>query len=252
MTKRSSARDGRSRRNRYLKNLTLSFLGLIILPSLLLWPVSVNPEQQIEFFSTQIWFDQNVIYDLDSLTALYGEKKDLPRGFEKQSLLALSRFPELRDTRITFKVSPALIPVACRPNYFSLFKGQQNRRYNVWISSKSRMVPEGVLLHNLPFNAQVSMLAHELGHTYYYEKLSIAEFIKFGFCYLVNSNYRAKHERTTDKLVISRGLGKGLLENAEFIRDHPETSDYFSEEGNFLDTYYLTPTEILHILENYR
>jgi hypothetical protein len=49
---------------------------------------------------------------------------------------------------------------------------------------------EPILLRSLPFDAQVGVLAHELGHIVYYEHLNTLQFGKWGINYLRNDDFR--------------------------------------------------------------
>ena len=47
----------------------------------------------------------------DVLLIEFGNNKQLPIGFELQTLLALRHYPELRDTKINFIVNDVSIPI---------------------------------------------------------------------------------------------------------------------------------------------
>jgi hypothetical protein len=101
----------------------------------------------------------------DSLRALYGKNKQLIPAYELQILLALSHYPELRKISIHFYEEEALIPLASRPEPLQMLKPKQNWQYNVIISTKSIESLEPILVKNLPFEAQVGIIGHELAHT---------------------------------------------------------------------------------------
>ena len=54
--------------------------------------------------------------DLAELKIKYGNKKTLPIGFEQQTLIALSYFPELVDIKIKFRFKNRITPLATRPS----------------------------------------------------------------------------------------------------------------------------------------
>ncbi len=175
---------------------------------------------------------------LDSLKAAFGKNKILPEGYELQALLALSHYPELRDVQIEFVLTETLIPLASRPKVFTKLSKAEKHKYEVIISTKSAAAMEDILLKSLPFNAQVGVLGHELGHTVYYLDRGFWDVLKIGINYLF-PRYRAKFEKDTDRRTIKHGLGKQLYDWAEFIRRGPE-----QEGDSFVDKYYLTPAEI--------
>lgn len=179
-------------------------------------------------------------HSLDSLTAEYGYRKELPEGFELQTLLALRHYPELKNTHIKFIVKRAFIPLASRPAMFSLLRKRDQRTYRVIISDKSLPQMESVLLKNLPFNAQIAIIGHELAHAVEYETLNSYKLSAVGLMYLVGS-FRASMEKGTDLRTIEHGLGWQLLEYAEHVRKVSGTN---SKQVDFMDKYYMNPDEI--------
>lgn len=175
---------------------------------------------------------------LDSLKALYSRNKELPKGYELQTLLALSHYPELKDVSIRFIQEEAWMPLTSRPEPMSLFGKKESRRYTIIISTKSLEEFEPVLLQNVPFNAQVGIIGHELAHTVSYLDKSLWELIIIGINY-VFPDFRARFEKNTDRRTIAHGLGWQLLHYTEYSKHvlHPEDMAFF-------DSYYLTPTLI--------
>jgi len=55
------------------------------------------------------------------------------------------------------------------------------------------------------------LLAHELSHAEYYNKLSFLNYIAFIIKYTLSKRYRIKTERETDITTIRKGFGKDLL-----------------------------------------
>lgn len=185
---------------------------------------------------------------IDSLNAIYGQNKILPEGYELQTLLALSHYPELKDVHVEFVQTETLIPLSSRPEIFTKMKGAKKHKYLVVISTKSTANLEAVLLKNLPFNAQVGVLGHELGHTVYYLDKGFWDVLKIGISYLF-PGYRAKFEKDTDRRTIRHGLGVQLLDWAQYIRQK-EDKEKRGEGDDFLDKYYLTPVEINTAIES--
>jgi len=182
---------------------------------------------------------------LDSLKALYGEHKDLPPGLELQTLLALSHYPELKGVRIRFLVKNSFIPLSSRPYVVSLFQKRVKREYQVVISDKSLEAMDPVLAKNLPFNAQVAIIGHELAHTSHYQQMNIYQVQFSGIAYFCPL-FRAWFEKGTDRRTIEHGLGTELLEYAVYVRNIYESKE---QQVNFMDRYYLNPAEIKAIIE---
>ena len=182
---------------------------------------------------------------IDSLISELGYRKELAEGFELQTLLALRHYPELKNTHIKFIIKKAFIPLASRPSMFSLLRQGDRRTYRVIISDKSLPQMDAVLLKNLPFNAQVAIIGHELAHAAEYETLNSYQLSAVGLLYFSGS-FRASMEKGTDKRTIEHGLGWQLLEYAEHVR---EVSGSNKKQIDFMDKFYMNPEEIRTLIE---
>ncbi|HET6245315.1 MAG: hypothetical protein H0V01_04320 [Bacteroidetes bacterium] len=133
------------------------------------------------------------------------DNKMMPEKFESACLLALSYYPELKREKISFVYTKGAYSMAARPDPFSLlFSSRKNRQYYIYINTESKN--KGLLLSDIPFNAQVGIVGHELAHILYYTKTSSWRIILDGILYYSKS-FRAKFEQDTDKVAIDRGLG---------------------------------------------
>lgn len=228
--------------------ITLSVFALFLLLVFLLGDAS--GQEEAHAFSQQVvqqYKAEDFVGKLDSLNALYGKNKKLPEGYEIQALLALSHYPELKDVPIEFVLKKTLIPLASRPKVFTKLAGKPKQAYSVIISTGSTENLNKIILENLPFNAQIGVLGHELGHTIFYQDKGFFDILKIGICYLFNG-YRATFERDTDKRTIAHGLGPQLYDWAKFIREQDDNNKR-GEGDDFLDKYYLTPKEIAELME---
>ncbi|MFN7118314.1 MAG: hypothetical protein ACK4TA_16050 [Saprospiraceae bacterium] len=178
----------------------------------------------------------------------FGKKKVLLPGFELQTLLALSYYPELRDVEIQFIYKKAWIPLSSRPYLPSMFQKRDKWIYRIIVSSESAAGMEPILLKNLPFNAQVGILAHELGHTLHYQKYGFWQMLKFALLYAFDADFRATHERSTDEQVVYHSLGWQLFDYAKFVRTDPSTVAGYESSKDFLDKYYLTPANVMEVM----
>ena len=184
-------------------------------------------------------------HSIDSLVSELGYRKELPEGFELQTLLALRHYPELKNTHVKFIVKKAFIPLASRPATFSLLRKREHRTYRVIISDQSLPQMESVLLKNLPFNAQVAIIGHELAHTVEYETFNSYQISAVGLLYFFGS-FRASMEKGTDRRTIEHGLGWQLLEYAEHVR---EVSGSNKKQIEFMDKFYMNPQEIRKVMD---
>ena len=102
-----------------------------------------------------------------------------------------------------------------------------------------------ILLRSLPFDAQVGILAHELGRVAYYHQLNTLQIAKWGINYLLNDDFRSRHERTTDLMPIYHGLGSQIYQYAWYVRNDPSCKPIYDQIGKqFVDKYYMTDREI--------
>lgn len=177
----------------------------------------------------------------------FGQGKQLPPGYELQTLLALSHYPELRDVEIRFIVDDVSIPLSSRPHWASMLRSAPNRTYLVVIDDTTEGNREALLLKNQPFNAQVGIIGHELAHTAYYLDRSFFGILADAACQL--SDCRINFERETDKRLITYGLGWQRYDHATFVRMRLRSP---SEEASTMEGgggAYMSPAEILSLIE---
>lgn len=211
----------------------------------------VDPEQEIPDFEPYHFADTlaNRGYDLDSLKAIIGDNKGLPEGFEVAAAIAYSAFPQLKDVKIDMVLQPKGAPMESSLNVWTLLiPGRKNRQYRILLNDADETYFDPILLRALPFDAQVGILAHELGHVVYYHKLNIFQFGKWGLRYLKSAEFRATHERTTDLMPVYYGLGSQIYQYAYFVRKDPTCVAFYEEGKDFMDKYYMTDEEILEVI----
>ncbi|WMJ74898.1 hypothetical protein RCC89_17270 [Cytophagaceae bacterium ABcell3] len=154
--------------------------------------------------------------EIDYVIKEYGQKKDIPDEFREQIATALLYFPELKDTRISFRIYDASSPLLARPTFFSaVFRNARRRHYIIGISNDQNMAP--VLLENLHLDAQIGVLGHELAH--------IADFVKrdrIGLLGVALGNIHKKKmdriEFDADRRTIDHGLGWQLYSWSTHVR----------------------------------
>ncbi|MEX0965583.1 MAG: hypothetical protein WDZ52_16265 [Pseudohongiellaceae bacterium] len=185
----------------------------------------------------------------DELLAQYGINKQLPEGFELQALLALSHYPQLRETKINFIVEDVSIPLSSRPHWSGMLRSAKKRIYQVIIDSQPEGSSNALLLKNQPFNAQIGIIGHELAHTAYYLQRSFFGIAADALCQL--SNCRIGFERNTDKRLIDHGLGWQRLDHATFVRGRifQDRASAFTAEGG--GGAYMSPARLLQILQEH-
>jgi len=144
--------------------------------------------------------------------------KSLPESIKPQVLTALSFYPELKDVRIVFRFRETKTPLTSRPQLWSVLKKKKNRTYVITISTSSKETLSLILFHNLPYNAQIGVIGHELGHVVHYNQLSSMQIIGLGFK-LLGSDATDAFEYNTDLTTINHGLGYQLLAWSTYVRE---------------------------------
>lgn len=166
-----------------------------------------------------------------------GANKSIPKEFEKQILTALSYYPELKDCQIEFIRGNIKTTMACRPTSKSLTR-RYNREYTITIDNNDE--GQGILLENVPYNAQIGVIGHELAHILDYENRSSVSIAGLGVDY-ARGNYPPEFEKQIDELTISRGLGWQLHDWADYVLNKSNASKNYKD---FKRKIYLTPEEV--------
>ena len=178
----------------------------------------------------------------DSLNTNFSSNKKFIKEFELQSLIALSYYPELKDVPITFRYLDIKTTMEVRPEFFSAIKNH-NRRYVIFIGTNTHK--EGVLLNEVPFNAQIGVIGHELAHIMDFEQRSVKSLFLLGLNYVTLRNH-AKYEKSIDALTIKRGLGWQTLEFADYMENKSKASVRYKR---FKHINYLSSSDIKEALE---
>lgn len=234
--------------------LFLYFLGAILLLLLIVLSQSVPPEQ-VDYHEDNFNFPDTLAnhkFDMDSLLEVVGSNKGLPDGFELAALIAYSSYPELKDVRIDMELTTSGAPMESNFDLITLFGPRSGRVYKIYLHNGENTPFDEILLRALPFDAQVGILAHELGHVAYYHRLNTIQIGKWGIKYLFDSEFRAIHERTTDLMPIYHGLGAQIWEYAWFIRNDPSCVEMYKQFGSWLDEFYMTDVELKQAILDYK
>lgn len=180
---------------------------------------------------------------IDSLSGIYCNKKIFVDEYLEPILIALSYFPELKDIPITFKYSKEATTMAARPIPITVFG---KTRYQILINNQPDF--KGILLSDVPFNAQIGIIAHELSHIIDYESRNFWGIVGITFRFLDNKR-KPLFEKEIDRATIERGLGWQLYDWAMFSMYE---SDKATEEyKTFKRETYMTPEEIKYLISCY-
>ena len=229
----------------------LVLLGLLVFINLIWFTVDVSPVKGIkanrEFQPVQSYEGRKL--DEDSLLSLIGDNKSIPEKYSLSILLALSHFPELREIPIQFRLTADGAPMESSFNILTLLLPKGKRKYVILLLDEEGTFYDPIIMKNLSLDLQIAIMAHELCHTIYYHDLNTLEVIKWGMEYLVSPQFAGIHERNSDLLAIYKGFGWQLYNYAYFVRHVSVLKDYYeSEEGKWIDSFYMTDEEILNIM----
>ena len=180
-------------------------------------------------------FYKNKIWGMDSI---FGVKKFIIPKYRLQILIALSFYPELKDVQIDFAYKNINTTMQCQPTINSLLKNSK-MEYIIYINNNKEF--SGVLIDDVPFNAQIGLIGHEIAHVIDFEKGNRQDVISRGFDYL-NESSKKEYEFFVDSLTIAYGLGWQLYDWSYFSLNNSKSSQ---EYKNFKKRVYMTPELIL-------
>jgi hypothetical protein len=167
-----------------------------------------------------------------------GANKTYVQETEYPAVIALSFFPELINTEISFQYKQIATTMAARPVPSSLFK--HTRSYVIYINSDVSK-KGGVSFLELNLKQRVGIIAHELAHILDFEKRNNLSVISCGLLYKCLNTYHRNLERATDEVVIAKGLGNELYAFTDYVLNQSKASEQYIQ---FKKKNYLLPEEI--------
>jgi hypothetical protein len=180
----------------------------------------------------------------------YGHNKHIPPVIEQQVLKALSFYPELKNSVISFifRTNIKSSIMQAQPVFSTLLRKRTNRRYRINISAHFRLIGCDMPITQIPEAVMVGWIAHELGHILDYERRSNAGIAFFGYRYLFSPRYVKEAERVADTFAVERGLGKFLIATKRFILDHADIPVAYK---NKITRLYLSPDVIVELVKKF-
>ncbi|WP_373493867.1 hypothetical protein [Aquiflexum sp.] len=178
------------------------------------------------------------------------KNKAIPFAILDPVLKALSYFPELDEVDISFefkeKISGAVMQA--QPKIFSLFvDGKENRKYKVKITRELAFYNGDVLpIEEVPYDALVGWIGHELGHIMDYLDRSSTDMMHFGARYFMSKQKVTEAELTADGYAIGCGMGHQILANKNYILDNDGFEDNYKDK---IRTLYMSPQMVLTLYE---
>jgi hypothetical protein len=183
--------------------------------------------------------------EYDSLKGVYSKNKKFPKRYEKQIVYALSHYPELKDTKIQFKIRNSGAPLSSRPQWGSLLRSAKHRTNMVFIRDTSQN-KWSRFFEESGVNAQVGILCHEIAHVLYFNGKTSMGLIGLGVAHL-SSGYMDRFEYETDSVTLERGLGYQLLEWNLFFYKMFGVEDPYTAANPFMHNgkeRYMSPATI--------
>jgi hypothetical protein len=171
-----------------------------------------------------------------------------PESIEKEATLALSFFPQLEHTPITFKFKSDIkkSTMQAQPDFKSLIKPRTKRKYYIFISEKFKISGQEFKTLNVPSDVMTGWLGHELGHILDYQHRGKFNMIWFGLKYLYFKNHIIEAERAADTFAVNQGMEDYILKTKNFILNHADIDEKYKKR---IKRYYLSPEEIMQIVQ---
>ena len=175
----------------------------------------------------------------------YSKNKSIPKEHSLSFYTAISHYPELKETYISFKRARIKTTLNARPTVASLlFRKRNNRRYVIRINSKER--DSLILLDQVPFNARIGLFGHELAHFADYNERSFGGVLKRMMSYTTKKG-KERYEKEIDQKTIDAGLGWQLYDWSHFVLYRSNGNFRYKEYKSIV---YLEPEEIIEIMRS--
>ena len=182
----------------------------------------------------------------DALSEDFSTNKSLDSTFKLPGLIALSYYPELVDHHIKFQQKNIKTTMQSVPRLDFIFKKRENRVYKISIDNKVRN-KKGLLLKDVPFNAQVGVIGHELAHVVDYDSKSKMGIVFLGIGYLFHGK-RRQIENRVDEITITHGLGNQVKDFSAFVLNNEELNERYLK---YKRKFYYNPAQLMQIMLKY-
>jgi len=191
------------------------------------------------------FYAQETMKQKDSLKF---ENKIVPDAIWRETYIALSHYPELKDTPIEFKFKKKIQKsfMQAQPKASGLLKNKKNRSYFVMISEHIKIDDEVFDVKNVPSEVLIGWIGHELGHIMDYRERSGLNMVWFGIKYLTSKRYIQEAERAADTYAVNHGLGKYIIATKNFILNHAQLADSYKAR---IKKLYLSQEEIMTLID---
>ncbi|MDO6854638.1 hypothetical protein Q4599_13680 [Cellulophaga lytica] len=192
---------------------------------------------------------KNIIYILLFMSVKYlNAQHIIPKIIEKEALVSLSYYPQLKNTEIEFRFKDNIkkSTMLAQPVFGSLLKSKKKRRYLILMSKKFKISGKEFKTTDVDSDILVGWLGHELGHILDYQNRSSLNLLWFGIKYSLSDNYIKEAERAADSYAVASGMGDYILKTKNFILNNAEIDATYKAR---IIKYYLSPAEIMLLVK---
>lgn len=192
---------------------------------------------------------KNIIYILLFMSVKYlNAQHIIPKIIEKEASIALSYYPQLKNTEIEFRFKDNIkkSTMLAQPVFGSLLKSKKKRRYLILMSKKFKISGKEFKTTDVGSDILIGWLGHELGHILDYQNRSSLNLLWFGIKYSLFNNYIKEAERAADSYAVASGMGNYILKTKHFILNNAEIDASYKAR---IIKYYLSPEEIMLLVK---
>jgi len=174
----------------------------------------------------------------------FRNNKQIPAVIEKSALVALSFYPELKNTTISFifKKNIKTSVMQAQPVFMTLLGRRKDRRYRINISAQFKLIHSQMPIEQIPDTVMIGWIGHELGHIVDYEGRSNGAMVKFGYQYYFHPEYVKHAEMVADSFAVERGMGHYIVATKRFILDNADLPQEYKDK---IKRLYLSPDVIV-------
>lgn len=190
----------------------------------------------------------SIAHPMKEKDSLEFNHKEVPDVIWREVYVALSHYPELKDTPIEFKFKKNIQKsfMQAQPKISGLFKRKKNRAYYIFISEKLKIEDEVFDVTTVPSDVLIGWIGHELGHIMDYRERSGMNMLWFGIKYLSSKSYIQEAERVADTYAVNHGMGKYIIATKDFILNHANLSQTYKAR---IKDLYLSQEEIMMLID---
>ncbi|MGB8706137.1 MAG: hypothetical protein WCD31_14010 [Gillisia sp.] len=173
--------------------------------------------------------------------------KIIPPTILKEAEIALSYYPELKDTPITLKFKDNIKKsyMQAQPKFSGIFNKRKKRSYFILISKSFDIDGKKMEITDIPAEVLIGWIGHEFGHIVDYKRRKGFNLIIFALKYLTSNRFIREAERAADTYAVNHGMGDYILATKDFILNQANLTPEYKER---IKRLYLSPEEIMELV----